>query len=121
MFARAHGFVFKRITVSDRTGEYRFGINSTLSRFRNLVDEALTKRKEAIDEKRKRERVHVLIDFSFLKNYMKKGGLTLATLKCPECNAPLKMPKVGTEVECKYCNNTIYAQDIFKKVKDLIG
>jgi len=51
---------------------------------------------------------------------MKKGGLSLTTVKCPECKAPLKMPKGGTEIVCQYCNNTIYAQDIFEKIKSLI-
>jgi NADH pyrophosphatase NudC (nudix superfamily) len=110
----------KRICVSDREGEYRFRIGATLQDFKTLVQNALTERKRALEEMRKKERVHVMIDFSSLKDYMEKGGLSLTTVKCPECNAPLKLPKDGTEIVCQYCNNTIHAQDIFEKIKSLI-
>jgi hypothetical protein len=45
----------------------------------------------------------VVLDFSSLKEYMEKGGLVLQKTKC------------------EYCGSTIYAQDIFEKVKSLIG
>jgi NADH pyrophosphatase NudC (nudix superfamily) len=111
------GRILKRICVSDRTGEYRFRIDLKLEEFRSTVQKALTERKKELEEMRKEERVHVVIDFSSLKDYMKKGGLSLTTIKCPECNAPLKMPEDGTEVECEYCHSKIYAQDIFEKIK----
>lgn len=114
------GRISKRICVSDRAGEYRFRIGVGIEEFRNTVQNALTDRKRALEEMRKKEKVHVMIDFSSLKDYMKKGGLSLTTVKCPECKAPLKMPKGGTEIVCQYCNNTIHAQDIFEKIKSLI-
>jgi len=115
------GRITKRICISDRTGEYRFRISVQLNEFRNMLEKALTERKKALERIRKKERVHVMIDFSFIKDYMKEGGLSLKTIKCPECNAPIKMPKDGTETICRYCNNTIHAQDIFEKIKSLIG
>jgi len=87
------GRISKRICVSDRAGEYKFRIGVGIEEFRNTVQNALTDRKRALEEMRKKERVHVTIDFSSLKDYMKKGGLSLTTVKCPECKAPLKMPK----------------------------
>jgi hypothetical protein len=74
-----------------------------------------------LERMRKKERGHVTIDFSFIKDYMKEGGLSLKTMKCPECNAPIRMPKDGTEMVCQYCNNPIHAQDIFEKIESLIG
>jgi len=115
------GRITKRICISDRTGEYRFRISVQLNEFRNMLEKALTERKKALERIKKKERVHVMIDFSFIKDYMKEGGLSLKTIKCPECNAPIKMPKDGTETICRYCNNTIHAQDIFEKIKSLIG
>jgi uncharacterized Zn finger protein (UPF0148 family) len=114
------GRISKRICVSDSMGEYRFRIGVKLKDFRNTLQDALTARKKALEEMRKKERVHVMLDFSSLKDYMEKGGLSLTTVKCPECGAPLKMPKDGTEIVCKYCNSTIHAQDIFEKIKSLI-
>lgn len=115
------GRITKRICVSDRTGEYRFRIPVQLEEFKNTLEKVLTDRKKALERMRKKERVHVMIDFSFIKDYMKDGGLSLKTIKCPECNGPLKIPKDGTEIVCRYCNNTIQAQDIFEKIKSLIG
>jgi hypothetical protein len=115
------GRITKRICISDRTGEYRFRIPAQLKEFREILERALSDRKKALERMRKKERVHVMIDFSFIKDYMKDGGLSLKTIKCPECSGPLKIPKDGTEIVCRYCNNTIQAQDIFEKIKSLIG
>jgi DNA-directed RNA polymerase subunit RPC12/RpoP len=114
------GVFTKRICVADRSGEYRFRIGVTLATFKNTVNAALTERKTTLEELRKKERLHVMVDFSSLKDYMEKGGLKLTTVKCPECNAPLEMPKEGTEIVCQYCNSTILAQDIFERIKSLI-
>lgn len=67
-----------------------------------------------------RKKLPVLIDFSFLKTFIEKGGIVLTTLKCPHCSAPIKMPKGGTETVCDHCGSTVYAQDIFEKVRKLI-
>jgi DNA-directed RNA polymerase subunit RPC12/RpoP len=66
------------------------------------------------------EKMPLFIDFSFLKTYIEKGGMILTALKCPQCNAPIEMPKDGTETVCSYCGSTIYAQDIFEKIKKLL-
>jgi DNA-directed RNA polymerase subunit RPC12/RpoP len=62
-----------------------------------------------------------MLDFSFLKEYMSKGGLNLQVIKCPSCGGTVEFPQSGDKTVCKYCNNTILAQDIFEKVKGLIG
>jgi DNA-directed RNA polymerase subunit RPC12/RpoP len=61
-----------------------------------------------------------MLDFSFLRTFMKKGGLVMQVLKCPECSASIKFPKNGTQTKCAYCGRTIHAQDIFEKVKKLL-
>jgi len=67
-----------------------------------------------------RQKTSVVIDFSFLKTYIEKGGIVLTTLKCPNCSAPIEMPKGGAETVCDHCGSRVYAQDIFEKVKKLI-
>jgi ribosomal protein S27AE len=89
--------------------------------FRQLIAERCRRRKEEIEAERKKERVQVVLDFSALKDYMEKGGLTLQTTKCPECGGPVKLPTSGNQVKCEHCGSTVYAQDIFEKVKSLIG
>jgi ribosomal protein S27AE len=85
-------------------------------------------RKEEFDYFRKKvvQQIEALrktfvIDFSFLRSLMEKGGIVLTTLKCPHCSAPIKMPKDGNQTICDHCGSMIYAQDIFEKIKALIS
>jgi len=89
--------------------------------FRSLIIDECRKRREEIEAEKKKERVQVVLDFSALKEYMEKGGLVLQKTKCPECGAPMALPTVGNQTKCEHCGSTIYAQDIFEKVKSLIG
>jgi len=82
---------------------------------------SFTKEKiESIETEKRKERVQIILDFSALKRYMEKGGLTLQKTKCPEYNAPMKLPQSGNQIICEHCGTPIYAQDIFEKIKDLI-
>jgi ribosomal protein S27AE len=89
--------------------------------FRSLITGECRKRREEIEAEKKKERVQVVLDFSALKEYMEKGGLVLQKTKCPECGAPMALPTAGNQTKCEHCGSTIYAQDIFEKVKSLIG
>lgn len=62
-----------------------------------------------------------VIDFSALRELVEKGGIVLTTFKCPHCGAPIKLPEEGTEIICNHCRSTIYAKDIFDKIKSLIS
>jgi ribosomal protein S27AE len=77
-------------------------------------------RRESIEVEKRRERVQVVLDFGSLKEYMVKGGLVLQTMKCPECGAPIKLPDTGNQTKCDHCGNTVLAQDIFEKIRNLI-
>jgi len=65
--------------------------------------------------------VQVLLDFSFLRKYMEDGGMVVQNLKCPECGASVKFLDAGSQSVCDHCGANIYANDVFKKIKDLIG
>jgi len=119
------GAIKKYVSVTDAEGENIFhlsGIGSKeLDSFKNIIFEQVEARKQYLEAEKRKERVHVLLDFSFIKNYMEKGGLVLQTVRCPNCGAPMKLPESGSEVVCSHCASTIYAQDIFEKIKALIG
>lgn len=118
------GALRKYISLRDSENEYRFHLDgkySSKEEFNPLMQTAMKTRKEEIKAEKKRERVHLMIDFSALKDYMAKGGLVLQSVKCPTCSAPLSLPETGNQTICEHCGNTVYAQDIFQKVKELIG
>ncbi len=61
------------------------------------------------------------MDFSWLRDYMDKGGLSLRVDKCPGCGASVDLPAEGKSAKCNFCSASFYAEDVFKKVKELIG
>jgi len=113
------------VCIADDVGTHVFHISGVgqeqFEGFRKLVTGLRQKRREEIEAERKKERVQVLLDFSWLKDYMEKGGMVLQNLKCSECGAPIPLPTTGNQIECKHCGSMIYAQDIFEKIKSLIG
>lgn len=118
------GTLIPFVSISNGVETHIFHIQGVGKRefesFRQLIVEQCRKRKEEIEAEKKKERVHVMIDFSFIKDYMKQGGLVLQTFKCPSCGAPLKFPESGKTTTCPYCNSDIRAEDIFEKIKSLI-
>jgi len=114
------GFFTKpEITIYIKRGTVTWEIYPNLvsfEQFRGMVMEQIKERRRELEMKKM-----PVIDFSFIKTFIEKGGIVLTTLKCPNCSAPIKMPKNGTETVCGHCGSTIYAQDIFEKVKTLIG
>jgi ribosomal protein S27AE len=90
------------------------------SLWREKIISSAKARVDALEAEKKKERVQIVLDFSSLKQYMEKGGLVLQQTKCPSCGAPIKLPEKGNQITCEYCKSTIYAQDIFEKIKNLI-
>ncbi len=48
------------------------------------------------------------------------SGMVGKYAKCPQCGASVDFPKSGNQTQCVHCGKTIYAQDVFEKVKGLI-
>ncbi len=71
-------------------------------------------------EERDRERVQYVIDFSFLKDQMERGGLAVAAVKCPNCSSSVTIPSSGEYFTCEYCNSTIRAMDVFERMRQFI-
>ncbi|MGA2308763.1 MAG: hypothetical protein ABSG57_04340 [Candidatus Bathyarchaeia archaeon] len=119
------GMLSPFVSIADDVGACMFHLwgigKSQFEPFRQQIIDECRKRREEIETEKKKERVQVVLDFSALKDYMEKGGLILQKMKCPECGAPLTLPTVGNQTKCDHCGSMIYAQDIFEKVKSLIG
>jgi DNA-directed RNA polymerase subunit RPC12/RpoP len=111
----------KKVSIVTDNGENTFNLQSAFQELlRPTIESAIKMRIDENEAEKKREKIHVMLDFSFLKSIMEKGGLVMQVLKCPECGATVDFPKSGNETKCNHCGKTIYAQDVFEKVKGLI-
>jgi len=85
----------------------------------NLVN-MIKDRLMEIEEERKREKTQLILDFSFLKSILEKGGVVMQSMRCPSCGAILQMPKSGTIVKCDYCGTSVNSIDIFERIRGLL-
>jgi hypothetical protein len=110
----------KQIAFTAKSGEKKAYVFSCIEVIKPLVELAIQDRKNKLEEQRKKENVHITLDFSFLKSAMENGGVVMKVLKCPECSGNVEFPKTGNLTKCQYCGRNIYAQDIFEKIKGLL-
>jgi len=119
------GMLMPFVSIADDMETHMFHISgvgkSEFEPFRQSIMDHCRKRRDEIEAEKRKDKVQVLLDFSSLKDYMEKGGLVLQKTKCPECGAPIALPTTGNQMKCEHCGSTVYAQDIFEKVKSLIG
>jgi DNA-directed RNA polymerase subunit RPC12/RpoP len=119
------GLMMKYVSLTDAGGEKVFHVRGIgepqFPDFRAMIQSQVGSRQKAMEAEKRRERVHIMLDFSFLRDYMSKGGLSLQVVKCPQCGAPMSLPQEGNQVKCTHCGSMIFAQDIMDRVKELIG
>ncbi len=118
------GKVKKYISLIFLEDEYIFRLSGkyrSLDEFRSIVRSLREEREKVIEAEKQKERVHIMLDFTALADHMKDGGLSLKTIKCTECGGPLDLPESGNQINCEHCGCTIHAEDIFEKIKALIG
>ena len=102
-------------------GHREYMTEDELEVLQETVKKQQRERRIAVLELLKKERVQVIIDFSFLREYMEKGGMIVQKISCAHCGASMQLPEKGNTVDCPYCKTTHRVQDIFEKVKQLIG
>lgn len=121
--AVSHGrFGFNdKLVILQRSGNHKDFVEPRIQRLSGQIDEAIRRRTSEVEMLKRKENVVISIDFSWLKDYMQKGGLTLSTFKCPSCGGSITIPESGGVVKCQFCGSDVQATDIFKRVKELIG
>ena len=119
------GTLNKFVTIGDSSGSHLFHLwgigDSQFPVFKQMVAFQMSQRRAALESQRKQDRVHVMLDFSFLKQYMEKGGMVIQTFKCSNCGAPIQIPEAGNTVNCTHCQTPQHVDDIFKKIQQIIG
>lgn len=117
--ASSHGRAWRISKLEQSDGKYWTGAN--LEEARAFGEFVVRRRLQEVEEEKRRERVQFVIDFSFLKKEMLKGGIVVQTVKCPSCGASIDLPTTGTSTKCQYCGSAVQAHDIFEKMKGLIA
>ncbi len=119
------GLIMHYVSIGGAEGENKFHLDGvddkTFDSFRGTLIAQIEARKKEIDRERTEGSVKIMLDFSALRDYMTRGGISVQAVKCPQCRAPLNMPENGNFVKCSYCGSTVYASDIMDRVKQLIG
>jgi DNA-directed RNA polymerase subunit RPC12/RpoP len=126
----SQGSMIKLITITTSQEEYRFHLGNWFSKniswidreyFAPFIERAIEERRAEIEKTKKKENIQLVLDFGSLHEYMKNGGLVMQNTKCPQCGGSVKLPQDGSQTVCEYCGANIKAEDIFKKIKELIG
>jgi len=94
---------------------------ANLEELRRWMNQRIQEKIKLVEERARSEKVQVLLDFNLLKSQMERGGIVLQALKCPNCGAKVDLPEYGHAVKCGHCGSSIVAQDIFDRLKSLIG
>lgn len=122
------GSISHFVSITDDRSTHIFHIRVKFDTFRDAIMKVVVQRRQELEEERRKleeerrkDRLQIVVDFSSLKDYMEKGGLVLQKTKCPECGASIALPDSGNQARCEHCGSSIYAQDVFEKIKTLIA
>jgi len=118
----AGGTISKHLAITDKAEEeHRFHFYAkTPAELVPYIKQLIDSRQAEIEKEKTRERIQIIVDFSFLKSVMQKGGVILQTIVCPFCGASVQTPDTGNVFKCSYCRKDIYALDVFQKIRELI-
>jgi ribosomal protein S27AE len=86
----------------------------------SMISSQVSSRLAEIEEEKRRSRIQYVVDFSFLKAQMERGGISLQSIKCPSCGASVEMPAQGNTFKCSYCGSMIQSQDVYERMKGLL-
>lgn len=109
------------VEVATQRGDVRrFKTDSEL-KLGSRIKELSVKKMARVENEKKKERVQLVLDFSFLRPLAEKGVIMQA-ITCPHCGGKVEdLPSSGNIFECKYCGDKIYAVDIYREINRLLG
>ena len=94
-------------------------VNSA-DRWASMISSQISSRRLEVEEEKRKSRIQYVVDFSFLKAQMERGGISLESIKCPSCGANVQLPAQGSYFKCAYCGGLIQSQDVFERMKGLL-
>jgi len=87
---------------------------------KKIMSQRIKTRLGEIEEEHKIASTQLVLDFSFLKSTLEKGGVIVQSMKCPNCGAGIKIPDSGSTIRCEYCGSYVKATDLLERIKELI-
>jgi len=94
---------------------------SLLEDVANKIQGQIVKKIAEAAQEQKAERIHIVVDFSFLRPLAEKG-VVIHALTCPHCGAKIsELPSSGDFFDCIYCGSKIFASDINQEINRLLG
>lgn len=63
----------------------------------------------------------VKVDMKDLLAALAKGGLQVASIKCPQCGGPCSVPESGASVKCGHCATQLQTSDVLNLLRKIIG
>lgn len=104
-----------------RENSFKQGEPTSIQSVHQQLNALVQARLHEIEQEKRSARIQYVLDFSFLKAEMERGGVVVQTIRCPSCGAGITLPSTGTSARCPYCGSVVYAHDVFEKMKGLIG
>jgi hypothetical protein len=62
----------------------------------------------------------VTVDYPALKSLLSDKGLIVQVVRCPSCSGQLPLPEKGSYVKCAFCDSTVYATDVFDRLRAVL-
>jgi len=109
-----HGLVDK-FEILEKSGKRMWFAKNKIHSLIPIINKAIQERRDELELKQRKNRIHILLDFTSLRDVMEKGGLILKNFNCPKCNGSLPIPDHGKVLVCEYCNTPVKPIDIFEK------
>jgi len=105
------------------TSKEVFVIHNTRSKYSTeaVASTTLELRRRMTVREQASHSTQIVMDFSWMRDYLSRGGLVITTVKCPQCGGNVDLPEIGKATKCKYCGSTLYAQDLFARLKELVS
>ena len=68
---------------------------------------------------REKQNVQAILDFSSLRDVMKKMGVSIIKFECPDCKGTVEIPEAGNIIICQQCQTPIRPNEIYKKMSQI--
>lgn len=111
-----HLFNLSQVSWEDLKAKDKVVVEQARFNLQMLVDHY----HEEMEKERSRMGTQLIMDFSFLRGILERGGIIIQSAKCPNCGSAVRFPDGGTMVTCTYCGSDLQAYDVLERLRSII-